>query len=135
MAANMGVGVETPSSGRTGVVFVLVLWLVPPLLYRHMAAGPDQGPGKVAIRPYCPMPLRSWPDATRPRWPRPGAASKDRRFGHSVQTATLPGPVSHRGSPSGRDRILGEIAATAWPPQQHPGPFAKQQHGAAGTVP
>jgi hypothetical protein len=48
------------------------------------------------------------------------------RFGHSVQTATLP---------AGRDRILGEIAATAWPPQQHPGPFAKQQHGAAGTVP
>jgi hypothetical protein len=43
-----------------------------------------------------------------------------------VQTATLP---------AGRDRILGEIAATAWPPQQHPGPFAKQQHGAAGTVP
>jgi uncharacterized protein YjbI with pentapeptide repeats len=41
LAANVDLGVETPGGGRLGGLFVLVWWLVPPLLYRRMAAGPD----------------------------------------------------------------------------------------------
>jgi hypothetical protein len=51
-----------------------------------------QGPGKVAIRPHCPMTPRRGP-APRDRVVQAGRQiPATGMFGHLVQTATLPGP-------------------------------------------
>src|SRR5512132_4490475 len=57
--------------------------------HHHIPA--SRAPAESGFVPVCPL-TTAWPSATRPRWPSRMPDPATGMFGHSVQTATLPGP-------------------------------------------